>query len=206
MTTQTLIAGTPEADLEAARLERDGKSVSQIAARFDPMLSPGAVKTAIARGRHQLNQQAPKPSPLVRPAPQSSPSASEPSPEPDPVEQLLAWAETAGASRAAGLAVRIRTQLKELTALREQHQATAQERALIETLEAQLAEARNRLRGLTGSAGPRRTSTATGTPKTESGRIRAWARENGYEVGAIGIIAKPIVEAYWAAHAGSGAD
>jgi small-conductance mechanosensitive channel len=208
MTTQTLIAGTPEADLEAARLERDGKSVSQIAARFDPMLSPGAVKAAIARGRHQLNQQAPKPSPLVRPAPQASPSASEPAPVPDPVEQLLAWAESAGAARAAGLAVRIRRQLTELTALREQHVRTEEARRSVSALEKQLAAAKAQLRQLT-TVKPRQPEAAQAPQpgsKEERTLIRAWAREQGYPVGDVGVIGKQIVEEYRAAHAGSGAD
>jgi hypothetical protein len=93
--------------------------------------------------------------------------------------------------------------LAELTQLREQHAATDVLRKTIAVLERQLANARTELRQMTTSKSAQQKSDAEAPshagPKPAA--IRAWARENGYEVGGGGLIPKAIVQAYERAHA-----
>lgn len=180
--TRTLAVGE-EGDRRAAQLAAGGATLGQIAAKFDPPLTIEQARAAVERGRRQVSDRAPKPTPPARPGTQPSP------PAPDAAEQLLVWAEKEGPSRAVTLAARTRSQLKELADLRDRQQASAQEREVLATLERQLVEARRRLRKMTG---------------TNSARIRAWARDNGYQIGNLGIIRAEIIDAYRAAH-GEGA-
>lgn len=197
MTTQTqALVVSDEGDRRAAQLAAEGATLGQIAARYDPPLSDGAVRAAIARGRHQLSQRAvnsPKPVPL----------------EPD---ELMAWAEKEGPARARLLAGRVRTGLVELAQLHEQHQATDVVRKTIAVLENQLATARADLRRMTRPKPKQQPRDVAASPtcaapgsKEERALIRAWAREQGYPVGDVGVIGKQIVEEYRAAHAVSGA-
>jgi len=74
--TQTLAAGE-EGDRRAAQMAAGGASLGQIAAAFFPPLSIEHARAAVARGRQQLTDLAPKPTPVIRPAPQPSPPAPE---------------------------------------------------------------------------------------------------------------------------------
>lgn len=65
----TLRVNTPEADRAAAELAAQGVPLEKICARFDPLISPQTAKAAIARGRHALDQERPKP---VLPTPQTA--------------------------------------------------------------------------------------------------------------------------------------
>lgn len=202
VTSQTLLRAGAEGDRRAAQMVAGGATLGQIAAGFDPPLSIEQAQAAIARGRHQLNQQAPKPTPVPRPpvvvpvAPQAGQSKR---PVPLAVDELLAWAEKDGPARAHTVAARIRAQLAELAQLHEQHAATDVLRKTISVLERQLADAKAELRQTTGA---KASPASAGAPSASTSTIRAWALEHGHQVAPIGRVPASVVEAYRAAHAG----
>jgi hypothetical protein len=127
---------------------------------------------------------------------------------------LLAWAEKHDLASIRSRAARIRTDLAELSDRRNTEQATAQAEARVAELKAQLEAAQSALRAVkSGTARPTPTpgagvgivpvpSPAVGGKRSreELARVRAWARENGYQVGVAGIVKKAILDAYDAAH------
>jgi hypothetical protein len=127
----------------------------------------------------------------------------------DATEALLAWAEQHGTTADARRAARIRTDLAELSGRRATEQATAEAEARVAEAKAALEAAQAQLRAVKN--GQTHTTPAVQAPapavttggkrsREELARIRAWARENGHQVGVAGIVKKSIVEAYDAAH------
>lgn len=120
------------------------------------------------------------------------------------IEELLAWADGAGVNRAGMLAERIRAAAEELRAMAKRRGEIDEHKSKIAQLEAALAKERAALAEASGGRVGAGKSTAT-APKGETAKIRAWALENGYEVRPLGLIAKPVVEAYRRAHGVAGA-
>jgi hypothetical protein len=125
-------------------------------------------------------------------------------------EALLAWAEQHDLASIRSRAARVRSDLAELADRRGTEQATAEAEARVAEAKAALEAAQAELRAVkTGTA---RTATmAPNVPapaaitggkrgREELARIRAWARENGYQVGVAGVVKKTILDAYDAAH------
>jgi hypothetical protein len=197
---------TDEQAVAVARMAGQGMDLGTIAARFDPPIAIEQASAAVARGRHQLNQQAARPTPVERPAIRVSPPVSEGAP--DRIEQVLMWAETEGPPRATGLAGRVRELLAQLAGMRDQSVATERQHKAIALLEKHLAEAKAELRRITAKGTTPAVAAALartdGLSTQERAQIRWWARDNGYQVADRGIIARHIVEAYQAAH-GDGA-
>lgn len=187
--TAPLRVNTPEADREAAQLAAQGVPLERICARFDPLISPQTARAAIARGRHALDQERPKPVP-----PTPKPTAA---PEPDSLEELLAWADKHG-GRAASLAGRINGLAADLKVVYRNAEAEADARAEIARLSKALDDAKARLRTLGGSTG---SSAGPSAGTGETARIRAWARENGHQVADIGRLRPELIAAYHAAQA-----
>ncbi len=202
--TQSLAAGA-EGDRRAAQLAAGSATLGEIAAKFDPPLSIEQARAAIARGRQQLTDRAPKPAPPSKPQPQ--PAQEQKRSVPLETDELLAWAQQDGPPRARTVAARVRAQLALLAQLHDEYAATDVLRKTIAVLERQLASARTELRQMTsGKPAPRKAESAPAIADATPAVIRAWARENGYEVSGAGFVPKAIVEAYRRAHAeGEGA-
>lgn len=202
-----LTANSPSSDVEAAHLAAQGVPLSEICARYNPILSPQAVKAAIARGRHALDTSRPKPTPPAKPAPHPVapvPVAAKPKATvPLEADELLDWAEKDGPNRARTLASRVRMHLGELGALHSRHAETTEARKFVEALEKQLADAKAELRRITGAA-PAPTATAGPPVAASTSTIRAWAVKNGHELSDRGRVPASAVAAYQAAHADGG--
>jgi len=205
----TLTAGSPSSDLAAAELAAKGVPLPQICAKFDPVLSPQAARAAIQRGQHALDRQRPKPIPAPRPAPPAVAVPAKPrATVPLDADELLAWAEKEGNTRASKLAARVRAQLAELGALHERNAQTAELRRFIAVLEKQAADAKAELRRITSGTAPAPSDSSLPAPaapeqeKEERARIREWARANGHQVADRGFIKAAVVAAYRAANPG----
>ena len=190
--TATLTPNTSDADRAAAQLAAQGVPIAQICARFDPLISPQTVRAAIARGRHALDQERPKPVP---------PATTTPKPtvvlEPDSLEELLAWADKHG-GRAASLAGRINGLAADLRLFYRNAEAEAEARAEVARLSKALDDAKTRLRTLGGSSGPGAAKSRSGQ---DLGAVRTWARANGHDVNDRGRVPADVLAAYQAAHA-----
>ncbi|WP_030019322.1 Lsr2 family DNA-binding protein [Streptomyces monomycini] len=129
----------------------------------------------------------------------------------DPVEQLLAWAEAHPAAGIRAKAVRVRSDLADLTARRAADAAQRKAEERVARLKAELERAQEQLRVV--KAGSRPASTAPAAEPTPiraglgSGRapqeltaIRTWARANGHVVADKGMVPKAVLAAYDAAH------
>lgn len=125
-------------------------------------------------------------------------------PEPDPVsdsmpttsDELIAWGATHKSSRLQAMAGKACGALADLRQAAEREAKVAAAEARIERLRAQLANAEQDL------------AAAKGKPKTAQPQdaedytaIRAWAKENGIEVGAVGRPKRTVIDAYHAAQA-----
>ncbi|GAA2350513.1 Lsr2 family DNA-binding protein [Streptomyces violaceusniger] len=109
--------------------------------------------------------------------------------------EALAWGEEHDTKKVRTLAARARTALTELTTMRRTAAQVSRAEAEVTALKQQLAEAENKLRAAkTGTS----TSPTTSTPesKKERDKIRAWARRNGYQVAAHGLISQEIRNAW----------
>ena len=210
--TDLLRVNTPMADLAAAELAAKGVPLSEICARFDPMISPQTARAAIQRGQHALDRARPLPVPKPGPAPARTPAApvvKSKATVPLDADELLAWAEREGPARARTVATRVRAHLAELGDLHDKHAAAEQARRAIATLEKQLSDAKAALRRITSGASTPTTASPAPTgalatqaaEKAQRDRIREWARANGHEVAERGFIKAEIVSAYRAAHA-----
>lgn len=125
-------------------------------------------------------------------------------------EALLVWAEQHDLAGIRSRAARVRSDLAELADRRGTEQATAEAEARVAEAKAALEAAQAELRAVkTGTA--RTATTAPDVPapaaatggkrsREELARIRAWARENGHQVGVAGVVKKTILDAYDAAH------
>ncbi|MEF3117607.1 Lsr2 dimerization domain-containing protein [Streptomyces chrestomyceticus] len=129
----------------------------------------------------------------------------------DPVEQLLAWAEAHPAAGIRAKAVRIRSDLADLTARRAADTAQRKAEERVARLKAELERAQEQLRAV--KAGLRPASTApvaeptpiraglsSGRTAQELAAIRTWARANGHVVADKGMVPKAVLAAYDAAH------
>ncbi len=108
------------------------------------------------------------------------------------VEALIAWGTAHSSSRVQTLAGKARGALADLrqTAERETKVAEAEDRVAL--LKAQLENAQKDLASAKGTTTPKAGEDYTA--------IRAWARDHGIEVGAVGRPKREVVEAYHAAH------
>lgn len=159
------------------------------------------------------------PAPLPLPAaptiqrPEGAPAVSitdiTPSPRKDPAdsvpataEALIEWGAAQQSSRLQTLAGKARAALTDLrqAAARESKVAAAEDR--IARLKAQLANAEKDLRAAKGTpAAAKAGSSSKPEPAEDYPAIRAWAREHGVDVGAVGRPARAVIEAYHAAQA-----
>ncbi|MFF8747202.1 histone-like nucleoid-structuring protein Lsr2 [Streptomyces californicus] len=129
-----------------------------------------------------------------------------PLPVSNSVQDLLDWAAAHPAAAVRNRATRISTDLAELTERRDTEAAQRQAEEKVARIKADLERAREELR--TVRAGTRTTVAAptaartggSGRTRQELAAIRTWARENGHEVAAQGMVPKRIQEAYDTAH------
>lgn len=152
----------------------------------------------------------PPPGPLTfRPGPENIKPLNGPKPAiaDNSIESLLAAAESSGVDEAVKLAGQIRVLLVQLI---DEIRIGQQERSLvarIAELEAQRDRAVAELRDLRGEPEPVvvpsvRSVADNFPPSGNQAEIRAWARENGFEVKGHGAIAVRVREAYEQAHGG----
>lgn len=154
----------------------------------------------------------PPPPPLIcrattRPARQGATAVSvtnlDPAPAATPTtnDELIAWGAAHASARVQALAARARAALNELAQLAARDEAVAKAEARVQRLKAQLANAEQDLRAVkNGTAKPQPPAAASNTGR-DYAAVRAWARENGFEVGAVGIPKRAVLDAYDAAHA-----
>lgn len=120
------------------------------------------------------------------------------------LDALLAWADQHPTAGIRNRAARVRDGLDRLATEHAKEQAVAEAEAEIARLKQQLAAAEASLREAktSGQTTPTASSPARPTDREELRRIRAWAKDNGYEVADRGAIPNKIREAYAAAHTG----
>ncbi|MFF1545986.1 histone-like nucleoid-structuring protein Lsr2 [Streptomyces sp. NPDC058291] len=139
----------------------------------------------------------------------------------DSVEQLLAWAEAHPTAGIRNKAVRVRSDLAELTTRRALDDAQHKAEERVTQLRAELEKAQEELRAVkagtlpapapapasdpetvTAAAAPTpiRSGLSSGRTSEELAAVRKWARANGYTVADKGIVAKRILDAFDAAH------
>lgn len=226
-----LRVNTPEADREAAVLAATGMPLERICALFDPLISPHTARAAIARGRHQLDQERPKPVPspqtALKPQPPAFMAAEEPSapaaapatasePEPQAMPQPKAKQDPKPKAT-------VPLEVDELLAWAEKD-GTARARTLssrvriqlvelgeIHAKHAETAEMRRFVATLEKNLAEAKAqlrrlqnatpSTGASTAAASTSEIRAWARANGHEVPDRGRVPGPVADAYRAAHA-----
>ncbi|MFE1335672.1 Lsr2 family DNA-binding protein [Streptomyces microflavus] len=123
----------------------------------------------------------------------------------NPVQELLDWAAAHPAAAVRNRATRITADLAELTERRDTEAAQREAEEKVARAKAELERAQEELR--TVRANTRTTAAAPTTSRTGSGRsreeltaIRSWARENGHQVAAQGMVPQRIQEAYDTAH------
>lgn len=131
--------------------------------------------------------------------PPGQPAQPPASPAPDTVAQLLAAASASPSRRVQSLGKKVSGLVDELRAAlaREEQAAEAQRR--VEELAAELERAREVLRAASGR--PARTAPAAATaqptaPEVPAKTVRAWARQNGVDVPALGRIPRDVMDAY----------
>ena len=178
--------------------DQTGLSAAQVAAAVD--LREQLLKEAAAPSAPRATAAPPRP--LAPPRP--TPSAATPKPrvvlEPDTLEELIAWAEKQG-GRAATLGARISALGTDLRLLYRRLEEENEARAEVARLSQELEAAKSRLRTALGApAETRLPTTSTAAEKALRARMREWARDNGYEVGAVGKLPAHIVAAYEAAN------
>jgi hypothetical protein len=153
------------------------------------------------------NVQAPKPTPKPMapasryrsPVIEVTPTAVVNGADLDTVDELLEWAEKDGPARAQSLAAKIRLQVEELRGISRRAEQVADAQEQVERLTAQLSAAREALR-LAGGQKAKAAAPAPIVERTRNLEIRAWARENGLEIGERGTIPAPVLAAYADAH------
>lgn len=169
---------------------------------------------ATAVGRANANRNA-RETPANVPAPKIDPFAAVTTPKPprptvkptvtvtgadlDSIEELLAWADTAGPQRAQILAARIRSHVDELRGISRRAEQVKDAQTQVDRLTAELSRARAALREANGHK-PAATAGAPAMDRERSLRIRAWARENGHQIAERGAIPGHVLSAYAAAH------
>lgn len=137
----------------------------------------------------------------VTPGQMPSPAAA---PAVDPLEQLLAVAAASSSRRLQALGDKVRALVDDLRAAvaREEQAAEAQRR--VDELAAELDKAREALRSVHGR--PAAAHAATAASAVPAKTVRAWARENGVQVPALGRIPGDVMDAYRKQHEGEGTD
>lgn len=178
-----------EADDIAAALA-DGLSAQQVAHQLIVPLND--VLTVQQQQRRDTHPAASSPDrPVLRPVP-PSPEPAVTTPPPSTMADLLERARATGDKRISRLADAAQTAHDRLTAQLGEHERNAEARARVAKLAAELAAAKAALRPTKTTAPPRSTvSTAV---------MRAWARSAGHSVPDKGMLPRPVVDAYYAAH------
>jgi|GEM_PF-3866484 len=217
------LADAAEAESDALQMAVEGRTTADIAAAVD---LPESTVTDLIDAAPITPTHPQTPASTTASTAADTPAGTPAGTDKDPVAVgtigvLLAWAEKHDLASIRSRAARIRTDLAELSDRRNTEQATAQAEARVAELKAQLEAAQSALRAVkSGTARP--TPTSTPTPgasvgvvpvpspaaggkrsREELARVRAWARENGYQVGVAGIVKKAILDAYDAAHQAS---
>jgi hypothetical protein len=121
------------------------------------------------------------------------PAAPEPAAEPTPAE-LIAWGAGHDTARIKHLAARAEDALAKLADAMKQETKIAAREAEVARLKALLHNAEQDLRAAKGAPATAKTGSSKANPDTA--KIRAWAREHGYEVPVAGVIRADIVQAY----------
>ncbi|WP_381805589.1 histone-like nucleoid-structuring protein Lsr2 [Streptomyces niveus] len=123
------------------------------------------------------------------------------------VEELLRWTEQHQLTGVRNRAARIRSELADFTARRDEEAATREAEERVARAKAELEKAQEELRAAKAStrAAASPTSAAAPTPistrnKKQLAAIRTWARANGHQVADQGRVPQAIVDAYDAAH------
>lgn len=114
---------------------------------------------------------------------------------PSSTEALIRWGAAHSSSRMQALAGKARSALADLRQAAERETKVADAEARVKRLKAQLDNAQKDLASAKGTTAPRATEQAA----EDYAAIRAWARESGIEVGAVGRPKREVIDAYHAA-------
>ncbi|WP_435173260.1 Lsr2 family DNA-binding protein [Actinacidiphila sp. bgisy145] len=134
--------------------------------------------------------------PREQAAPQPpTPSAAEPAGIPTDPDGLILWGAAHQSSRMQTLAGKARGALTDLRQAAERETKVAEAEARVARLKAQLENAQHDLASAKGAPKTKGTT----APAEDYAAIRAWAREQGIEVGRVGRPKREVVDAYHAA-------
>lgn len=141
------------------------------------------------------------PTPAPRPGPHLVPQTTTAADPAATAEALIAWGAAHTSSRVQALAGKASGALADLRQAYERDSKVTAAEARVARLKAQLANAERDLRAAKGTAPAKAASPSKAQPAEDYRAIREWARENGVAVGAVGIPARSVIDAYHAAHA-----
>ncbi|GAA4992766.1 hypothetical protein GCM10023205_76700 [Yinghuangia aomiensis] len=194
------------------------------AQRAVSQLDHDGLVTSGGRGRRTLVTPAADQPPTSRPLPPAPGPDPETVPEPAPehphgqgpagaappsIADVVAAARATGDAKLAAQADKIEAAFDALVAMVGEHQALARAQADVDRLEAQLAEARAKVRGLKqGKTAPKSRTAASGAAAhraVDPKAVRVWAAENGVDCNTLGIVRHEVVDAYLAAMRAEGA-
>jgi hypothetical protein len=221
-TTKALAAS----EAHAVLMVRNGKDLKLV--EDETGLTRAQIAAAVARAdanRHARTAPANMPAPKADPfaAPATTPKPTPPTPtrtasaavpaapvvqvkavvngaDLDDIEDLLAWAEEHGPSRATTLAARVRVAVEELRGIARNFEEIAEAKRRVDELQAQLSAARESLRLASGSKAKASGAKAPSADKACSRQTREWAQANGHQVADRGSIPAAVLSAYAAAH------
>lgn len=144
--------------------------------------------------------------PAPRPAPQLVAQRVPAAEPPSTAEALIAWGAAHPITRIQGLAAKARAALADLRQASEREGKVAAAEARIARIKAQLVNAEQDLRAAKGATAAKAADPAKVGPVEDYPAIRAWAREHGVDVGAVGRPARAVIDDYHAARANEQSD
>ncbi|WTX00928.1 GntR family transcriptional regulator (plasmid) [Streptomycetaceae bacterium NBC_01309] len=151
----------------------------------------------------------PEPGPAPEPAPEPLPGDGPVRAEPPSIADVIAAARATGDPKLTAQADKTATAIDALAALVGEHQALAAAQRDVAWLEAQLAAAKAKVRGIKqGKTAPKTqpaADTAVGRRAVDPRRVRAWAADNHIDCNSQGIVRREVVDAYLAAMHAEGA-
>jgi hypothetical protein len=119
---------------------------------------------------------------------------------PTTAEALIEWGAAHQSTRIQSLAGKARAALADLRQAAEKEARVSDAEARVKRLKAQLSNAERDLAAAKGAKPkPGSTTTLPAEGPVDYAAIRAWAREQGIEVGAVGIPKRTVIDAYFAA-------
>jgi hypothetical protein len=187
--------------VDKARTARAASGRPQFVAPVSALVNGGAPAGAVPRAPATAAKR-PEPAPAVQPAVKTAPEPVRKKVDQADLmdtDELVEWGRGAGINRAAMLAQRVSTAAEELRAMMRRRGEIDEKKSKVAQVEEMLRQARAELAIASGARVPPALAKRRGSG-TSTATIREWARANGYQVKDLGLLPRPIVEAYQRAH------